>query len=134
MNILIISVFLMYTITVISLTIILRKIINNCKIPLDAECIRIEKIASTKGGTSYNPVFKYNYNEVTYEMTTAILFSKKEIKKYIVGNQYTIYVNPNNPKQIVESRKIPVSYYRIIISGFIILILSIWYMIDNMRI
>ena len=66
----------------------------------------------------YAPVFQYNFNNTIIEKQTFQSFSKKYIQKnFTSGENYTIYINRNNPKCFIVEKKFQMSNLLIILVG-----------------
>ena len=64
----------------------------------------------------YRPVFQYEYEHERCENQARESISKHYAEKYIPGNRYRLYLDENNPKTIVLSRRVQLS--DILLMGF----------------
>lgn len=97
-----------------------------CNTKITGEFVKTNKYISYGNGissTNYSPVFKYTFNDITFENQTFQTFSKKYIEKnFLNGKFYTIYINKKHPKNfIIEKRFQP--------SDWLILLLAIFFLI-----
>lgn len=85
---------------------IIFKIWNKgCTKKIKGTYINANTYIGTYGISQYAPVFKYTYDDCTYEQQTIQTFSKRKIMKFESGKEYTIYINEKKPKRyIVEKR------------------------------
>lgn len=93
-------VFLGFLITVIPL-IIQNKKKNRCTVPVESVIIRVNsKISVDNDGhrrTVYSPVYAFTYNGKRIEYCSKIY---SNIEKNIVGDNKTLYINPNDENDI----------------------------------
>lgn len=94
-----------------------------------------EKITATYEGsvayrsksiTHYTPQFCFQYRGRTYHNTTGELFTKRKInKKFIVKNQYQIYLNPHNPYMICVRRRMGWGALLMILIGIVLILMML---------
>lgn len=77
-----------------------------------------------KGHRSYAPVFEYSFDGQIYKRQMPVSYGslKKLAKKYQPGEQYPIYINANNPKSCIDSRRMSWEYVLILLFGLIMLV------------
>ena len=82
--------------------------IEHCTERVTATCTNIRKTSSRTTSRSrsrvrykYTPVFTYTYNNKKYEVKYVKSYSSEISVNFEKGQEYTILVNPNNPKQYV---------------------------------
>lgn len=109
---------------VIGIWIIVRR--NRCSILIQAEYIKCNPI-SANYVTSYFPVFRFTYNGIVYENQSFDSISKKQYNTYRLGYLFPVYINPNNPRDIVMNKKFKFTDGLIIIIGLLFVIFSIIY-------
>lgn len=131
MDKIILSVYVISAILAMILPIVIKKRVYDCKMPIEAVCIAIRKYASTKGQASYVPVFRYVYEGNEYEVQSPLVYSKKTIIKYIVGQRYTIFIDSEHPRKCIDSKRISVWYYFSGVIGFLLLVLCICWLFER---
>lgn len=78
---------------------------RTCTECVSATCVYLSTHESRKDGRThitYSPVFKFNYNGEDYTVSNSFHSSKRDITA-VVGNQYDMYINPDNPKIFKEA-------------------------------
>lgn len=69
----------------------------SCKDKINATFIKISSDHSF-GTTKIWAEFEYRYNGKNYTGHTLDNLSRRELKKFVSGKTYPIYINPNSPK------------------------------------
>ncbi|MBP3459080.1 MAG: hypothetical protein J6K58_07710 [Lachnospiraceae bacterium] len=79
---------------------------------------------NTRHTSRYSPVFIYDYEGGHHSCTSWETFSSEEKirKKFQIGEQYDIYINPKNPQNFVLSRGIEKKAVVIILMGIALII------------
>ena len=112
----------------ICLIIFMQYLKSKCTTEVIGEFVKINTYISYGNGssnTSYAPVFKYKFNNTTYEKQTFQTFSKKYIEKnFLVGKNYTIYINEKNPKTFIIEKKSQPSDWLILLLGMFFVIIG----------
>lgn len=109
---------------VIGIWIVARR--NRCSVLIQAEYIKCNPI-SVNCVTSYYPVFRFTYNSTVYENQSFDSISKKQYNTYRLGYFFPVYINPNNPRDIVMNKKFKFTDGLIIIIGLLFVLFSIIY-------
>ena len=123
--------FILFGIVTISIGILIcvltQKTYSACTEETDAVIVDVAKSMSRSNKTfmdhySYTPVFRYVYDGREYTSQMDVYLSFDETWR---GKQCTIYVNPNDPKEICyrEIHKISVAVYAVffVIGGIVLL-------------
>ena len=98
---------------------------RTCKMCVEAKCTNYVSYYGGRGQTAYAPVFAYTYKGVEYEAQSPLSYSKKKIaKKYITGQMYPIYINPEYPQDCIDSKHISITYYIIELLGWAMLVFT----------
>lgn len=80
-----------------------------------------------KGGTYYQPEFTYRYENRSYCQKTSDIFRKRALmKRYQIGQNYTIYINPKNPNCICLKRRPEKSSFLMLAIGLVVMALPFW--------
>lgn len=81
---------------------------KKCTLPITAEYVSFLEECH-RGITTCYPVFTYNYNEEEFIRTESFVnYSKRKLfKLFKIGESYTIYINPQNPKLCADKRHFP---------------------------
>ena len=95
---------------------------DRCTTIIKAECVDIKY---SKVG--YHPRFSYEWNGESYVGDVQRYASKRKTKKrYVVGNEYEILINPNNPHEIRVDFKIGISNIFMLLMGIAMVALPIY--------
>lgn len=98
---------------------------NRCTTKINAECIGIEY-----KGMGYYPRFLYQWEGETYVGDVLRYATKRKTKqRYIVGNEYEILINPDNPREIRVDYKIGLSNMFLLIMGVVMVVLPVYIML-----
>ncbi|MDE7426003.1 MAG: DUF3592 domain-containing protein [Lachnospiraceae bacterium] len=97
-----------------------------CKERVTAIYMGTKTYTTRKGGRYYNPMFSYIYQDRQYENSTDENFGKWKRKKYQKGNNYTIYLNPQNPNEIRTKRYPKGSEILLISLGIVLVSIPFW--------
>ena len=83
-----------------------------CTVPWQGQFLDVSTYGMRKSGLCYgSAVFLYQVDDVSYQRAsldkrTWFAFLKSPfLKKFAAGNQYPIYLNPNNPRHFALSRR-----------------------------
>ena len=77
---------------------------KNCQIEIEGTFIRHNSHRNW-----YSPVFQYEYGHECCESQARESISKRYAARFIPGNRYSLYLNGNDPRTIVLSRKVQLS-------------------------
>ncbi|MBQ9993861.1 MAG: hypothetical protein IJP17_04045 [Clostridia bacterium] len=79
---------------------------KECCVPVTAQYIG-EEMFHYRLGRRYRPLFSYEYDGESYTSSQmAIHYRKRRMKKlFTENNEYTIYINPENPSVCVYGRR-----------------------------
>lgn len=98
-----------------------------CNQEVTATCIDFEMSYSTKGtdnrhkSPTYTPVFSYEYDGDEY-VSWSNTYSSSFRRDFIIGNEYTIFINPDSPKdfynEVINNQTKLLSYIFMIV-GFV---------------
>ena len=82
--------------------------LKKCTLPITAECVCFDT-QTPRGITNYFPEFSYNYNGEEFIKNKSFIFysKRKFFKLFKIGESYTVYINPQNPKQCADKRHFP---------------------------
>lgn len=95
---------------------------DRCTTIIKAECVDIKY---SKVG--YHPRFSYEWNGESYVGDVLRYASKKKMqKRYLVGKEYEILINPNNPHEIRVDFKIGISNIFMLLMGIAMVALPIY--------
>ena len=98
-----------------------------CKMCVEAKCTNYVSYYGGRGQTAYAPVFAYTYEGRAYESQSPLSYSKKKIaKKYITGQMYQIYINPEYPQDCIDTKHISIGYYIMELLGWGLFVLTIF--------
>lgn len=78
-----------------------------------------------KGRTSYTPIFSFQYNGVVYSNTSGEVFSKRKLdKKFQIGEEYEIYIDPREPNSFLTNKRIGISWLFWVLLGLLFLFVA----------
>lgn len=78
-----------------------------------------------KGHTSYTPSFSFEYHGVVYSNTSGEVFSKRKLeKKFQIGEEYEIYIDPKEPNSLLINRRIGISWLFCMLLGMLLLFIA----------
>lgn len=98
---------------------------KQCTEAVSATVVRFERVGSLKTAPSY-PVFGFEYNNETYEIKNNS--STNYTRRLRVGDNITIYINPDNPAQLYlseDSSGMFFAWFFIGIASFVIVVMMI---------
>lgn len=67
------------------------------------------RTVSVKLTAKFTPVFRYMFKSEEYEQQAFESLSKRKAEKFVCEEKYRLYINENNPRIVVISRKIQFS-------------------------
>ena len=70
-----------------------------CTEQVEASVVSFERSDSSKSSDAVTPVFEYEYNGRSYTSSTGS-YSSTYKDKFVVGQKYTVYVDPNDPQEM----------------------------------
>ncbi len=102
---------------------------NVSKIFLCSQKIKAEYIGKStqisKSLVLYVPLFKFNYNGITYANSTGQPISNRRISKLKIGQQYDININPKNPNILRINKRITLSDMCLLFIGSLLIMVAI---------
>lgn len=97
-----------------------------CNRKVTATLSNVHKQQGSKGRTYYQPEFTYCYENGEYCQRTSDILSKRKLKRrYELGQNYTIYVHPKNPRLICMRRRPEGSAVLMLAMGLLIMLVPI---------
>lgn len=92
--------------------------ILTCKQKIMAEYTGCRTIKGNKWPDTFMPLFSYEWEGQMYrDIESQCFFFKRKIKKFQSGNQYEIYINPNQPEIIRIARRLSIGDVWIFVIG-----------------
>lgn len=73
----------------------------------------------------YVPLFKYNYNGVTYSNSTGQPIGYRKIRKFTLGQQYEINIYPKNPNIFRINKTITLTDISLLFMGSLLIMVAI---------
>ena len=108
-------------------TINIININNECNVMIPATLIGFE-IYRGEDSTSYCPIYRYSYDSKAYQNKARLNVKKQYYKNAIVGETYSIFINPTNPGMFIANRLNETERKRKFIAPIILMILP-WVLI-----
>lgn len=100
---------------------------NRCTKICKAECADIYRTHHL----GYYPCFRYQWEGESYVGRVLRYASKRVMhQRYVVGNEYEIYINPDRPQEIRVDYKIGASNILMLITGIFMLAFSVYAMFN----
>lgn len=128
-----------YTFTLIGITIggAITKIsythirsVTKCSIELKGIYQGYRSYPSTKGISSYAPIFKYKYNGYNFLVQSAQTYSYNLLdKKMTKGEEYTIYVDPNIPSVFILEKRVHLKNILMLLFGILCICIGLYALI-----
>lgn len=101
--------------------------IHKCNFEIVAKCTGYRECKVYRGGYTYAPEFEYRYQGALYKEVCIQSYPMSKFEKLFVrGKQYSVLINPNDPKRCIDKRNvIPKDLLFCGIVGVIFVMLSI---------
>ena len=101
--------------------------VYSCSLRINATYVDANSYYARNIGYVYNPIFRYQYNGIEYEIKSLQSFSEKELKSRFAKNKvYPIYISPKKHEKCMVDKEVDTPYLLILLIGFLGLILSVY--------
>lgn len=94
-----------------------------CKQSVKARFLDVHVMKSA-GMKDYFPIFRYMFDDCEYTVRSVQSFSLRYVKQhFIVGREYTVYVDPAKPRNVAVYNKPRPADYLVLLLGLVCFIL-----------